>query len=224
MEIGGYDIKGAPSNLYFSLTEERYAKQFRKKNKGKFIIMWVLAGSAFHKVYPYAEYVAKNIMERHKDVMIVTVGDEMSQLLEWEHPRTKNMAAKWSIRKTMLMTKHVDLVIGPETGVLNAASCFDTPKIVFLSHSSEENLTKYWTNTQVLKPNVECHPCHRLIFTLDACPCEPFIKAPLCTTKIPWKLVVEKIDSVYDKWRQKWVRSTSATGYSMKRTESCTVV
>jgi ADP-heptose:LPS heptosyltransferase len=40
-----------------------------------------------------------------------------------------------------------DMVIGPETGVLNAAANEPIPKILFLSHSTEENLSRDWTNT-----------------------------------------------------------------------------
>ena len=46
-----------------------------------------------------------------------------------------------------------DVVIGPETGVLNAASYIGLPhKIVMLSHSSKENLSKHWNNTTTLEP------------------------------------------------------------------------
>jgi hypothetical protein len=49
------------------------------------------------------------------------------------------------------------------------ASC-DVPKVVFLSHSSAENLTKYWRNTVAIEPTgIKCHPCHRLHNAFEFC-------------------------------------------------------
>jgi ADP-heptose:LPS heptosyltransferase len=202
--------------------EHSQGRQLRKKHKGKFIILWVLAGSSFHKAYPYAEYVARHVLD-NSDSVIYTVGDVVASLLEWKHPRTFNRSDQWSIRKTMLMTKYADLVIGPETGVMNAAGCFDTPKIIFLSHSSEENLTKYWENVHPIHPGLlKCHPCHKLIYTNDQCVVEPGIHAPLCTTRIPWKQVANEIMTIYGQWREKkWGHTLSVTERSTKRTEGC---
>jgi hypothetical protein len=36
------------------------------------------------------------------------------------------------------------------------------PKVVLLSHSSNENLTRDWVNAAALEANVACHPCHRI--------------------------------------------------------------
>ena len=63
-------------------------------------------------------------------------------MLEWEGTNMKHYSGTWGIRKSLLWTKYADLVIGTETGILNGAGCFDTPKIVMLSHSTEENLSK----------------------------------------------------------------------------------
>ena len=101
----------------------------------------------------------------------------------------------------MIMAKYADLVIGPETGVLNAASCWDTPKIIFLSHSSEENLTKYWKNTTaMMPPDCECYPCHQLHYS-DCCPKGPKGVAAKCSETIDPELVYDKIIKIYDRWK-----------------------
>jgi ADP-heptose:LPS heptosyltransferase len=46
----------------------------------------------------------------------------------------------------MALTKFVDLVISPDTGVLHASGCYDTPKIGLLGHTTIENITKYFKN------------------------------------------------------------------------------
>src|SRR3990167_2442854 len=44
------------------------------------------------------------------------------------------------------------------------------PKIVFLSHSSHENLTRDWANTFALfSTKTKCYPCHRMHYTWEHC-------------------------------------------------------
>jgi len=113
-----------------------------------------------------------------------------------------NKAGVWTVRQSFIACKYADLVIGPDTGVLNAAACFDTPKIVMLSSASEENLTKYWTNVVALSaPDCECHPCHRLIHT-NSCP-KGTVQgiAPKCMENIKPEVVLREMEEVYRAWQ-----------------------
>ena len=212
---GGHEGSDPKTELHFTPLEHQEAKKWKKKYKDYFTILWSLSGSSFHKTYPYAEYVAMALMKKYPDILIATVGDEICGLLEWRHERTKCYSGNWSIRKSFIMTKYVDCVVGTETGVLNAASAFDTPKVIMLSHSSEENLTKHWDNCTNLGANVECRPCHRLIYTLEACPLEPGLRAPVCMSQLHSRAVFNAIEEVYIKWRnQKWEHSTVGIGRS----------
>lgn len=202
-KLGGYDVTGLNGELYFSPLEHSEAKRFCKKFAGKFVILWSLAGSSYHKTYPYSEYVAQALL-KYSDIVILTVGDGLAQLLEWQLPNTKNYSDKWPIRKSMIMTKYVDLVIGPDTGILHAAGCFDTPKIILLSAVSEENVPKYWKNKIVLSAPVPCNPCYRIVYNREACPLELGLNSPVCMSKLPSKMVFEAIEQVYFKWRNKW--------------------
>jgi ADP-heptose:LPS heptosyltransferase len=199
-----HPLDSTACELHFTPLEHSEAKRFMKKFSGKFVIMWSLTGSAFHKVYPYAEYVAMALMAKYPDLWIFTVGDLMSSMLEWRHERTKNYCDKWPIRKSMLLTKYVQCVVGPETGILNAASCYDTPKVIFLSHSSHENLSRDWINvTPVEALDCHCHPCHKLISNLEDCPLERGIRAPMCMARIKPIIVFEAIEKEYLKWKEK---------------------
>jgi ADP-heptose:LPS heptosyltransferase len=72
-------------------------------------------------------------------------------------------SGEWSIRQTLAFIDQADLLVGPETGVMNAAGLHPVKKIVTLSHSSPENLTKHWVNCTSLTPkNTPCYPCHQL--------------------------------------------------------------
>jgi len=204
MELAGYpEMKGCLPELHFTDIEESLAKNFRAYYEGKFMVLWGLAGSAFHKVYPWSEYVAKEFAANHNDVLVITVGDNDCKILEWQNPRTLNKSGVWTVRQSFIMTKYADCVIGPDTGLLNAASCYDTPKIIFQSANSKENLTKYWKNcTDLYAEDCECYPCHRLIYSKDFCPKGTYQGvAAKCMENIKPEVVLEALEAEYSKWQ-----------------------
>lgn len=223
-EIAGFpDSKGERGELFFSREEELWAQEQMKRMKNRFVILWSLSGSSFHKVYHRAEEVAKRFLDRHKmEVKIITIGDDVCRLLEWEHSETKNRCGMWSVRKSLVMTKYAHLVVGTETGLLVAAGTFSTPKIVMMSHASEENLTKYWQNCIPLHSDAACHPCHKLHYSLDTCPLVPIADAPsetydngnmkfetresypACMALLKPEALYEAIEQFYLKWRSSW--------------------
>lgn len=197
LERGGYlHITGRNGELHFTRNEHREVKKEMRKHAGRFVVLWSLSGSSYHKAYPYAEYVATELLERYRETVVITVGDTVCKLLEWDHPRTINKSGEWNIRKSMLMTKYVDLVVGTETGILNAAGCYDTPKILMLSHSSHENLSKYWKNVHPLHADVPCQPCHQIHYTLESCPLSD-LYVPVCIDELQPKTVFNKVEEIY---------------------------
>ena len=202
LDWGGYgDIKGRNGQLHFTHFEERLAKGSLKKHSGKFVILWSLSGSSAHKTYPYSEYIAHLFLSRHRDAVILTVGDEICELIEPHGNRIKNYSGKWPIRKSLIMTKYVDLVIGPDTGLMHGAGCYDTPKILMLSSNTEENLSKHWENCTNLSAGVTCQPCHRLHYTKQTCVLDNDLKTPICMTKLSGEVVLEAMEQVYQDWK-----------------------
>jgi len=215
LEIGGYGhIKGRNGELYFTEEEEKWARD--NTFKGKFNILWSLSGSSMHKVYHRAEYAALRLLNKYRDVRTTTVGDDICHLLEWEHKQARMASGKWSIRQSLVMVKHSDLVVGTETGILNAAGCYDVPKVLLLSHSSEENLSKNWKNCVSLHSNPPCHPCHQIHYTLNSCPLKVVIepdlaipgslitaKYPVCMADLKEDDLFEAIEKVYLNWKEK---------------------
>ena len=189
-----HDIAGVPHvfnpRFYPTRQEREWAKKERKKIKSNHVILWSLSGSSVHKVYPWTDSVIANILSRRKDVSFVTVGDELCQLLEqgWEkEKRVVTKSGKWSIRKTLSFLDRCSIVIGPETGVLNAASTLSNHKIVMLSHSSEENLSKHWENTTSLEPDYYdnfCFPCHKLHYGFNTCNRDEHTGGAMCAANI----------------------------------------
>ena len=201
LELAGYPDKGLNGELYFSRIEECLAAEIRRKYRGKFLILWSLSGSSLHKSYPYSEYVAKGLLEKYDDIQIITVGDSICGMIEWTHPRTKNYSGVWNIRKSLIMAKYADCVVGPDTGLLHAAGCYDVPKVLLLSSNTEENLSKYWKNCTNLTPSVDCHPCHKLHYDMKHCPKDEIIGTPICMSKLKAKDVFEAIEKIYLKQR-----------------------
>jgi hypothetical protein len=214
MQLGGYPTHvGRRGELYFSSGEERQARKFRDRFRDKFLVLWALNGSSHHKLYGLLEPVLNDWLEAHPDAVVVTIGDYTAKLLEFEHPQVVPKAGEWPLRHSLCMTKYADLVVGPETGVLNAAGCFATPKITLLSHSSHENLCKHWENDYCLAPDpaiAPCYPCHQLHFERSSCPAaeivddatgEVIVSGPCCAMgAISGNRVIERLNAVYDRW------------------------
>ncbi|MBA0088325.1 MAG: hypothetical protein HRJ53_25350, partial [Acidobacteria bacterium Pan2503] len=168
-----------PQVMFYETDEEaRWARAERKRmGADGEIILWALAGSSVHKVWAGMDSIIARLMLRFPKARVVLTGSEMASILQagWDNePRVIKTAGKWSIRQTLAFAKlAADVVIGPETGVLNAVSHIARiAKIVLLSHSTHENLTRDWLNTQPIIPDatkVDCYPCHTLHYTWEHC-------------------------------------------------------
>ncbi|HXN95975.1 MAG TPA: glycosyltransferase family 9 protein [Candidatus Acidoferrales bacterium] len=178
-EIAG--VKYAPKMHFYATEAERsWAKKERAK-MGEFVIAWALAGSSVHKTWPYLDAAVASIMLDFPQVHIAFLGGEAAQILEqgWEkEARVHRRSGKWSIRESLAFMGQADMAIGPETGLMNAAAQLSYPKVVFLSHSSHENLTRDWVNTHPLwsentvcpgRGNNEAPACHQLHYQWEHC-------------------------------------------------------
>jgi ADP-heptose:LPS heptosyltransferase len=187
----------APS-FHESEKERMWARKEREKLNGK-VILWTLSGSSVHKVWPYLDRILARIMITWADIKVVLCGDELSQLLEvgWENePRVLKRCGKWSIRETLAFAKVADMVIGPETGVLNAVGFLPVPKIITMSHSSPQNLTRNWLNCVSLEPEgCECYPCHKMHYGFAHCARDEVTGVADCQAKISieamWEAIVQ---------------------------------
>lgn len=160
-------------------------------------IMWTLSGSSHHKRYAGQDVVIANLLAAMPDLHIILNGDKRCVILEagWEdHPRVHCTSGEMTIRQTMTLAQQVDVVVGPETGVLNAVAFDDdVAKVVMLSHSSEENLTKHWKRTTAMVPSVPCYPCHRLHYGRDYCHEDKATRTAICQVSIGTRDVFDAI-------------------------------
>lgn len=188
MDWAGFpDKHGLRGDLFFDNKEEKDVHKYLRK--GKFNIVWGLAGSGQNKAYPWGDYVIGELLKNHPNVHILTVGDEKCQILEYNssHKNLTRLSGKTTWRESMLLTKYADLVVSPDTGLLHAAGCFATAKIGILGHTTIENITKYFENDFSLEPipaECECAPCHKLIYDNKIqCPVDNLNGASWCMSK-----------------------------------------
>lgn len=173
-----HDLAGIPFKPCQRFHPSEDEKSWARKEKAKLgkVILWSLSGSAVHKTWPHLDTVLARLLLK-TDYKIVLVGDQGCQVLEmgWENePRVVKRSGIWSIRESLAFAQVSDMVVGSETGVLNAVGFEEVPKVVTLSHSSEENLTKHWKNTISLsqpKSEVPCSgsACHLMHYSFEHC-------------------------------------------------------
>jgi ADP-heptose:LPS heptosyltransferase len=187
--------------FHFTKEEEQQARSYLRP--GMFNILWVLSGSGQQKVYPWSEYVMGELLKNFENVHIITVGDMKCQLLETIIDKNiTNLSGECPMRLSMTLTKFVDLVVAPDTGVLHASGCFETPKIGLLGHTTKENITKYFLNDYSIEAECACAPCFHLIYSHEIqCPVDVVTRAAWCMSSgIQPERLYERICTVRDKY------------------------
>jgi predicted SAM-dependent methyltransferase len=171
----------------------------------EFLIVWALSGSSIHKFYPHQDEAVAQILAACPRARIVMVGDYACKILEagWEsHPRVALESGEMSVRAILTLAQRANVVVGPETGVLNSVAFEpDVFKVCLLSHSSRENLTKHWLRTLPLVPvGTKCYPCHRLHYDSRFCSLHEETHAAMCQVNIPSEKVSRAVVSQYEYW------------------------
>lgn len=205
-----HDIAGVPYEFspryYADITEISWAKKERAKIDAP-VVAWAITGSAQHKIYPWVQIVIAWLLENTTAHIFIMGDNGISKQLEEgivatlekdniDHSRVHKMCGKWTVRQAMAFVQQVDCMVGPETGLLNAVCMEKLAKVIYLSHSSHENLTRHWKNTTVLEPDIgkcACFPCSRLHYGLDYCPQDEKTQSALCASSIAPKRVFEAI-------------------------------
>lgn len=161
----GLRRKAGKPEFYFTPKEQQKIWGLRDmldRDKKK-LILWQWEGSSQSKTLVYGPQYLKKAMELFPDTInYIFTWDANLQAQIPEDNRAFLAAGKVEPRESILLCKAADLVIGPESFLINAAAAFDTPKIVFMSHSTPDNLTRYFTNCQCIEPTkeVDCYPCY----------------------------------------------------------------
>jgi ADP-heptose:LPS heptosyltransferase len=206
------DIADLPykSEAKFYPSKEEEARAFAllgadDRQHRAFNIMWCLSGSSPHKFYPWQDVVIEQILAEMPEARLILSGDMACKILEagWEkNDRILCTSGEMGIRDTLTLAQYVDVVVGPETGVLNAVG-FNAMvhKLVLLSHSSAENLSKHWENaTALFSKNTPCYPCHQLHITMRYCMQHAASGAAMCQVDIQPHDVYADLQWQYALW------------------------
>lgn len=159
-----------------------------------------LAGSAEYKIWPHAPLFVERILAETEAKIFLAGGEKdapiAAQVVDFvasERPNDLKRVVdltKTPVRDAFAIAWQADLVVGPETGIMNAVAASAGRKVVLLSHSSPRNLTEHWTNTVAISPTSPCHPCHRLHRSTKFCPRGPSGQFAACAEAVPPDVVM----------------------------------
>ena len=191
---------------FFSAECERYRinKLLRTHDKKRTrpVVVFVMTGSSVHKTYPYMAEVIQWLAEK-TNAIIYCVGDAgvsktlqdnivINRLSETARGSVVPLCGDLSVRESLTLATLADCVVGPETGILNAVAYLaSVAKVVFLSHSSHENLTKDWLNTKPLAGKSACYPCHLMHYDWSTCRQDSETGAAMCAAGIDPRYVFD---------------------------------
>lgn len=193
----GVDLK---PEVFLTDEELTSAKSYLKSDH--FNVTIGMAGSGGNKAWPHTEELCAKMKELIPNLHVITVGDERCQMIEPQGDYITNLSGKIPMRESMGLTKLSDLVIAPDTGLLHAAGCFDTPKIGMIGHNTRESITKYFTNDYSVEADplkAQCAPCFYLVYDMPLqCPQDLENGGAYCMSKgIPTDKVLEQVRKVY---------------------------
>ncbi len=173
------NVPGPLRVCFYPDADEKDWAEHKAGETGPFIL-WCLRGSALHKWWPHGPQAICQLLAKTKLNVVLTGDDEARPLAEEILQAVKNyygdtyrvasLVGRQSIREIMTLAHHAAVVVGPETGVLNAVSLQPVPKVLLLSHSAPGNLSDDWIKVWALKPVSACYPCHRLHYSAEWCP------------------------------------------------------
>lgn len=215
--------KGCQQRFYSTPTERAQAQAFCGPRRP--VIVWAIAGSHQHKVWPGLPRAMARVLHETDAHIVVTGGPETKPLwdstlafiLDYHRDVDRRMTAligSHPIRQIMSLAQAADVVVGPETGLLNAMAMEPNGKVLLLSHSSKENLTRDWLNTTTIEPDgsvAPCWPCHRMHPSTVNCPQHELTRLALCMSSITVDRVVDAIKDAIGRQAVAAVRPPEST-------------
>jgi SAM-dependent methyltransferase len=176
-----FDSETVQQKFYPTAAEIAQAARRRAEFDGPVVVINP-TGSTLPKWWPHTE----RLMERlaGQGVHCVVLGDLRGQKLV--APRGSRIVGRdWPIREAIAFAQLAEVVVGEESALVNAVAYEPMLKIVLLSHSSHDNLTRDWTETLAISPTgVDCHPCHRVHHTWTHCKRDKATGAAWCQAAI----------------------------------------
>ncbi len=202
--------------LFYPTDQELEHAAKTKKLIGDKCIVWVISGTRIDKIHPYASIVVAQLVREvgpvvalgapgkdfglakaiQEDLIRFNGNDKGYHVGLSADPEKPN----WPIRRVLTFAQAGDVVVGPDTGPMWGTAFEPNKKVMLLSHTSEENVPKHWTNTTVLHADparVPCWPCHQLHDKMDTCTWNREKTAAACISDIPVQTIVQTVKDLW---------------------------
>ncbi len=165
VRTAGFNVNGQYylPELYPSEEEEAVLNRYRQELSadGRKIVFWNIIGSTKNKTLVRGfKYIEAVLAQVPNSIHWILSGHTINAANMPKDHRVKQ--ARWDLRTSLLLTQLADVVIGPESALVNAAGAYSTPKVILYSHSAPENLGQFYKNHYPICPECECHPCYLL--------------------------------------------------------------
>jgi ADP-heptose:LPS heptosyltransferase len=197
------DLEG----LWFPPELLEWGVKFNQANAGKFVVLVPVKGSSIHKHFRNWKEVVLEILGDYPDALVYLTGDDKTLVGGFTHPRVKMLFSdKVPFKQMVLLTKHVDMVVGPETGLMVAAGMWGTPKVMMCSASSVWQTSQYTRNDFSIQLPWACSPCHLSVFELADCEApmsEGDEKFPSCVSRFPVGQIMRRVRYVHENLRRR---------------------
>lgn len=198
--VAGIPLFPKHQKFYPSPEEKEWANELRSR-LNQYLVVIVPNGSGVSKFWPYTNELASELCKR-EDVTVVVLGDRRGLTLD-EHDNLLFIGTDWDVRKAMTFIQLADVVVGQETGLVNCVG-FESEihKVVLMSHSSQENLTRDWANTdtmRMLPPCAGTTGCHLLQYDWSYCTKDESTQSAKCQSMITVDMVMSKIEPFIQK-------------------------
>jgi ADP-heptose:LPS heptosyltransferase/predicted SAM-dependent methyltransferase len=186
-----FDALTARQKFYPNADEMAWAASERAKLDGP-VVLINPSGSSVPKWWPYAQELADMLAAER--IYSFIVGDMRFTKFRPAGKYGRVIGMDWPIRKLMAFAAMADAVVGTESALVNAVAYEPLLKIVLMSHSTHENLTRDWLNTIAIEPEgLHCYPCHRIHADMTHCTHDREANAAACQSAAKSELVLEHI-------------------------------
>lgn len=180
--------------FYPTDAEAKWAAEFRQKLAGPMVVI-APGGSSPTKTWPHT----RELMAKLADAGVYSVvlgnlrEEEFGEIADIE-PFGIVLGMHLPVRIALALSLAADAVVATESLIANAVAFEPMLKVITLSHSSHENLTKHWANTAAIEPEtVACHPCHRIHGAFTFCARDEKTRAAACQAAAGHELVAQAV-------------------------------
>lgn len=192
--------------LYFTGEQLAWGEHWKAEQQGRFTVIIPVAGSTMHKTFHNYEHIVWTILNMDLSAQVYIAGDTQLAGKVIKHKRVFDMCTDVPIKQAILMTKHADYVIGPETSLLVAAGYWGTPKSLLATTSGVNQMVEHHKNDYSLQAPIYCSPCHRAVYKEEDCQTRVYSEkgeflTPACAKMFNQENLQGVIFNVYNKWK-----------------------